>query len=365
WIRYPSRPGSAKGHFAWSGPQVRHGRSRERHTRRGASRVSRTGTTTCSERLLTGRRHAVSQRAGRSPQRNAAAAPRLAAAAVRPENVGPQENPNQQRNMMLFFLVSMALLFVYTTFFMPEPPPAAEATEETVADGKTADTARPAEGETATPPTGAEPEAREVPERALTLTRPEAVYAVHSHGGGLSSALLQGEKMREQRRMNFRQGLQALMGNPPEPAPQMNLAQPPAGGPLPLAVSIEGDAPLSASTPYLLEEIEGGQGVDMEAVGNGWKVEKRLRFEREGFEFAYELVITNTTGAPRRGELAFHWTRAIDPEFEEAPSLMGSVGNQSRVSCFVNDDQEALLPGDEKAPIRHNGAIRSFGIDQQ
>src|SRR5690606_39779678 len=89
------------------------------------------------------------------------------------------------------------------------------------------------------------------------------------------------------------------------------------------------------------------------------------RFEREGFEFAYELVITNTTGAPRRGELAFHWTRAIDPEFEEAPSLMGSVGNQSRVSCFVNDDQEALLPGDEKAPIRHNGAIRSFGIDQQ
>ena len=266
--------------------------------------------------------------------------------------------------MMLFFLVSMALLFAYTTFFMPDPPEA-EATEEAATAEQPAAPENAPEPTVAAAPMEEGSPAREVPERTVTLYRPGVVYDVHSHGGGLSSALLQGEKMREQRRMNFRQGLQALMGNPPEPAPQMNVAQPPAGGPLPLAISIEGDAPLAITTPYLLEELENGQGVDMEAVANGWKVEKRLRFEPEGFEFAYELVITNTTGTARKGELALHWTRAIDPEFEEAPSLLGSVGNQSRVSCFVNEDQETLLPGDEKGAVRHNGAIRYFGIDQQ
>lgn len=267
--------------------------------------------------------------------------------------------------MMLFFLVSMALLFAYTTFFAPEPPPEADATAEVAETAKPEAPAAGTDANVAAPTAPDAAPARVVPERTVTLTRPEVVYAIHSHGGGLSSAVLQGEKMREQRRMNFRQGLDALMGNPPEPGPQMNLAQPPAGGPLPLSISIEGDAPLAASTPYLIEEVEGGRGVDMEAVGNGWQVEKRLRFEPEGFEFSYELVITNTSGAARKGELALHWTRAIDPEFEEAPSLLGSVGNQSRVSCYVNDDQEVLLPGKEDGAIRHSGAIRYFGIDQQ
>lgn len=266
--------------------------------------------------------------------------------------------------MMLFFLVSMALLFAYTTFFMPEPPEGGP-TEEVATAEQTPATGSASEPSVAAAPTQDAAPERVVPERTVTLHRPEVVYEIRSHGGGLSSALLQGEKMREQRRVNFRQGLQALMGNPPEPAPQMNVAQPPPGGPLPLAISIEGDAPLPTTAPYLLEELENGQGVAMEAVENGWKVEKRLRFEPEGFEFSYELVITNTTGSTRKGELALHWTRAIDPEFEEAPSLLGSVGNQSRVSCFVNEDQETLLPGDEDGPVRHNGAIRYFGIDQQ
>src|SRR5690606_1016596 len=106
--------------------------------------------------------------------------------------------------MMLFFLVSMALLFAYTTFFAPEPPPEAEATAEVA---ETAQREAPAAGTdpSVVAPTAPDAEpARVVPERTVTLTRPEVVYAVHSHGGGLSSAVLQGEKMREQRRMNFR-----------------------------------------------------------------------------------------------------------------------------------------------------------------
>jgi len=276
--------------------------------------------------------------------------------------VTPQENPQQQRNLVLFLLVALGLSFVYTSFFAPPPPPpgAADAGAQLEADAGVV-----------TPPPGQAPSQvaveapSEIPERSIELKRPEVVYTVTSNGGGLSSAVLTGEKMREQMRVGFVEGWKRWFGAPRTPAPQMNLAMPPPGGPVPLAVSIEGDAPLPHATRYLIEELEDGQGVSMRANASGWQVEKRLRYVPEGFEFAYEVTVTNTSDSARQGELAFSWARQIDPEFEEAPSMLGGVGNQSRASCHVADDQEILLPGKEDAPVQFTGPIRYFGIDQQ
>src|SRR5690606_15284414 len=80
---------------------------------------------------------------------------------------------------------------------------------------------------------------------------------------------------------------------------------------------------------------------------------------------SYEVTVTNTSDAARKGDVAFAWARQIDPEFEEAPSMLGGVGNQSRASCHVDGDQEILLPGQEDAPVSFTGPVRYFGIDQQ
>lgn len=277
------------------------------------------------------------------------------------KTVTPQDNPQQQRNLVLFLLVALGLSFIFTTFVAPpQPPPAAEADAGTQAPAEKQDAA-PTEA-----PSQLQAEApAQIPERSLELKRPEVVYTFTSNGGGLSGAVLTGEKMREQQRVGFAEGWKRWFGAEKQPAPQMNLATPPAGGPVPLAVEIEGSNPLPHTTRYLIEEREGGGGVDMLANADGWKVEKRVRFEPNGFEFAYEVTVTNTSGSARKGDLAFSWARQIDPEFEEAPSMLGGVGNQSRASCHVADDQEILLPGKEDAPVQFNGPVRYFGIDQQ
>ena len=73
----------------------------------------------------------------------------------------------------------------------------------------------------------------------------------------------------------------------------------------------------------------------------------------------------NTSGQPQSGELQVHHNRAIDPNFEHAPSFFGGVGNQSRAACHVGDDLHKLVPGDDAKPEDTAGPVHFFGIDQQ
>ena len=279
----------------------------------------------------------------------------------------PKDNPQQQRNMLLFLLLSFALTSVYLTFFGPQPTEGgADAGTEVAAvvDAGAVPAPTPPTGEAPAPVAPAEVAAPAVPERTVTFTRREAIYRFDSKGGGLSSAMLTGEKMREQQRTSFTEGWSRFLGAEVKPPPQVNLALPAPNGPLPLAVSIEGAAPLAASASYVLEE-QGDTGLLMRTQGGAWKVEKRVSWPTEGFELAYEVRVTNVSSGAQQGQLAFHWERSIDPEFEQAPSMLGSVGNQSRVSCHVADEQEVLLPGKEDVPKTFSGAVRYFGVDQQ
>ncbi|NMO19370.1 membrane protein insertase YidC [Pyxidicoccus fallax] len=287
--------------------------------------------------------------------------------------LSPQSNDSQKR--LLFALaLSFAATAVYTFFFAPQPtPPGAEGADAGVvatapADAGTPAAAAPSPGTPGGGTAVAANDASALPERKVELQRQEVHYAFSSEGGGLSAAVLQGSKMREQQELSVSQGFQKLFGKDIPPPPQMNVAQPVPGEPLPLAVSIQGGSPLPANLRYAITEGAAGSadGVTFTGRSGPWEVVKTLQWPREGFELTYTLQVRNTSGQPQSGELLVHYGRAIDPNFEHAPSFFGGVGNLSRSACWVNEELQTMSPGEDAPDAEEaRGQIHYFGIDQQ
>jgi YidC/Oxa1 family membrane protein insertase len=287
--------------------------------------------------------------------------------------LSPQSNDSQKR--LLFALaLSFAATAVYTFFFAPQPPPpGAEGADAGVvatapADAGSGVATSPQDTTGGGTPAVAANELPPLPEVRVDLQRQEVHYAFSSEGAGLIAAVLQGSKMREQQELSLGQGFQKLFGKDIPPPPQMNVAQPVPGQPLPLAVSIQGPSPLPANLRYA---VAGGVGDSPDGVtftgrGGPWEVVKTLQWPREGFELTYTLQVRNTSSQPQSGELQVHYGRAIDPNFEHAPSFFGGVGNLSRSACWVDDGLRTMSPGeDAPEPEESRGQIHYFGIDQQ
>ncbi|PTL77137.1 membrane protein insertase YidC [Vitiosangium sp. GDMCC 1.1324] len=288
-------------------------------------------------------------------------------------------SPDSQRRLLVALALAMALTFAYTFFFAPKGAPVeAGATDggQQVAAVTDAGTPTLAPGmETAgTPPpagTGSEgavanAEAPPPPVRTLEFERTSAHYTFTSQGAGLTSAVLQGEKMREQQHLSIAEGYKLLFGGQVPPPPQMNLAQPVAGQPVPLSVTIAGPQPLPAGTHYAVAETGAEGGVTFTARQGPWEVTKSLQWPKEGFELVYTLQVKNTSAQPATGELQVHYNRAIDPQNEHAPSFFGGVGNLSYASCHVGEEKHKLA-ADQKQPDpeKMRGTVQYFGIDQQ
>jgi YidC/Oxa1 family membrane protein insertase len=282
---------------------------------------------------------------------------------------------DSQRRLMVALALAMALVFAYSFFFTPQAPPPEAGTAD-AGQVATADAGTPPTAGTGTPPpagTGTEgtvataDAAPPPPVRTLELQRQWTHYVFSSQGAGLTSAVLQGEKMREQQQLSLAEGYKLLVGGDVPPPPQMNLAQPVAGQALPLAVSIAGPAPLTADARYAVAETAGGEGtVAFTARQGPWEVTKRLQWPKEGFELVYTLEVKNTSGQPATGELQVHYNRAIDPEHEHAPSFFGGVGNLSYASCHVGEEKHKLAPDQSQPePETLRGPVHYFGIDQQ
>lgn len=288
--------------------------------------------------------------------------------------LSPQSNDSQKR-LLAALALSFAATAVYTFFFAPKPvPEVAGAADGGVVVAGPADAGTP--GQAVLPPQGSgtpgTPAGTDAPpappERTVELQRQEIHYAFSSSGAGLTAAVLQGPKMREQQELGIAQGFQKLVGKDIPPGPQMNVAQPVPGQPLPLAISIQGASPLPADTRYAVEETSSGnaQGVTFTGRHGPWEVVKTVQWPRAGFELLYTVQVRNTSGQPQNGELQVHYNRAIDPNFEHAPSFFGGVGNLSRSACWVGEELQVMSPGeDTPAPEESRGDIHYFGIDQQ
>jgi len=272
------------------------------------------------------------------------------------------ENDSQKR-LMLALVASFALTAVYMLVAgggTPAPGPAA-ADAGGVGQAQTS-AEHPALGPAVAAPPA--PPASALPSRTLHVERPEVHFTIATDGAGLTSAVLQGPRMREVSHLSVREGFALLFGREVPPAPQMNLAVPVDGQPLPLSVAVSGPAPVRADLRYAVA-LEGPDQLVLVGRTDAWEVTKRFEWSPEGFEVNVTVSLKNLTGAPLTGELGIHEVRAIDPSREEKPSMFGGVGNLSDAACLVKDSLQKLSPSDKLETKDHAGAVSWAGVNQQ
>ena len=276
------------------------------------------------------------------------------------------ENESTKRTVMAFGLIFL-LTAVYMTWFAPTPPPphaAGAADAGTVASTAPSPAAAPVapSSPTAAPPSAGTPPAGPAV-RTLDVQRKLVHYVFSTEGAGLVSAELQGEKTREQRALTMAEGWAQLFGRPVPKAPQMNLAQPIPGEPVPLSVQLSGESAIPATLRYSAEQ--GDHRITFIGRTESWEVTKEVSWVDDGYELSTRVTLRNLTSRPLSGELVLPYGRAIDPAHEEKPSLFGGVGNVSDGACFVKDAYEHETARDKPETKEHVGPVRWVGINQQ
>ena len=274
------------------------------------------------------------------------------------------ENNSQKRTAVAFGLIFL-LTAVYMTWFAPTatPPHAAVAADAgTVATAAPAPTPAPvATAPVSAPSAGAPPAGPAV--RTIEVPRKLVHYVFSTEGAGLVSARLRGEKTREQRPLTVAEGWAQLFGKPVPEGPEMDLAQPVPGAPLPLSIELAGDSAIPANLRYSAEQ--GDHRITFVGRTESWEVTKEVSWVEDGYELSTRVTLRNLTPRPLSGELVLPYGRAIDPAHEEKPSFFGGVGNVSDSACFVKDTYEHETVKDKLETKEHAGPVRWVGINQQ
>ena len=274
------------------------------------------------------------------------------------------ENNSQKRTAVAFGLIFL-LTAVYMTWFAPTatPPHAAVAADAgTVASAAPAPTPAPvATAPVSAPSAGAPPAGPAV--RTIEVPRKLVHYVFSTEGAGLVSARLRGEKTREQRPLSVAEGWAQLFGKPVPEGPEMDLAQPVPGAPLPLSIELAGDSAIPANLRYSAEQ--GDHRITFVGRTESWEVTKEVSWVEDGYELSTRVTLRNLTPRPLSGELVLPYGRAIDPAHEEKPSFFGGVGNVSDSACFVKDTYEHETVKDKLETKEHAGPVRWVGINQQ
>ncbi len=262
----------------------------------------------------------------------------------------PDSNDSQKRLLIALGLSLAAVMFYMLVLAPSQQPPATTAAAdggviEGTADAGVAAVTPPPPGSTPQVAAPSAPQEQEPPVRTVERTRQESVYVFSSEGAGLTSAELLGPKMREQQRLSAAEGFKKLFGSQLPPPPQMNLARPVPGQPLPLSLTIDGPAPLPANTHWAVAET-GQDSVVFTARRGPWEVTKTLQWPHAGFELAYTVQVKNTSAQALTGELQLHHNRAIDPELRARAVLLRRRGQPE--PCGVPRGREAAEAGAQR-----------------
>jgi YidC/Oxa1 family membrane protein insertase len=286
----------------------------------------------------------------------------------RPLQGGPDlvENDSNQKRTLVALAACFVLTAVYLTWFSP---PSAPPQRAAVADAGVSESAPLATAPAPAVPPPPQPSAPSAgpssgpPVRSIDADRREVHYTFSTEGGGLTSAVLKGPKMREVHNLSIQQGWAQLFGKSVGQAPQMNLAEPVAGAPLPLSFALAGEAPIPASLRYAAEV--GDHRITFTGRTEAWEITKVVSWVDDGFELATTVTLRNLTQRPLSGELTLPYGRAIDPAREEKPSFFGGVGNLSDAACFVNESYEHESVQDKPQTKDFSGKLHWAGINQQ
>ncbi len=277
------------------------------------------------------------------------------------------ENESQKRTAVAFGLIFL-LTAVYMMWFAPQstpPHPVVGAADAgAVAAAPVAPTPAPVSSESpAPPPPGERQPPAGPPARTIAVARKQVRYVFSTEGAGLVSAELEGEKTHEQRSLTIPQGWAQLFGKDVPKGPEMNLALPVPGQPLPLSMEVAGEAPVPSTLRYGAEQ--GDHRITFVGRTESWEVTKEVSWVDEGYELSTRVTLRNLTGRPLSGELVLPYGRAIDPAHEEKPSFFGGVGNVSDAACFVKDAYEHETVKDKTETKDFSGPVRWVGINQQ
>ncbi|HET9300615.1 MAG TPA: hypothetical protein VFO11_11780, partial [Candidatus Polarisedimenticolaceae bacterium] len=187
------------------------------------------------------------------------------------------ENQSQKRTAVAFGLIFL-LTAVYMTWFAPSSPP--PHTTVAVDAGTVATTTPPPAPAPVTPapPVAAPPSAGTPPggpaARTFEASRKLIHYVFSTEGAGLVSAKLQGEKTRDQRPLTMAEGWAQLVGKDVPKGPQMDLAQPIPGAPLPLSMELAGESPIPPTLRYSAEQ--GDHRITFVGRTESWEVTKEV-----------------------------------------------------------------------------------------
>jgi YidC/Oxa1 family membrane protein insertase len=285
----------------------------------------------------------------------------------RPPQGGPDlvDNDSNQRRTLVALGLCFALTAVYMTWFAPSPQPPPRP-PQAAADAGVTETAPVAAAPVVTPaPPSTTPPAPPSGQalRSIEADRREIHYTFSTEGAGLTSAVLKGNKMREVHTLSIGQGWAQLFGKSVGQPPQMNLAEPVAGAPLPLSIGLAGEAPIPATLRYSAEV--GDHRITFVGRTEAWEITKVVSWVDDGFELATTVTLRNLTRRSLSGDLSLPYGRAIDPAHEEKPSFFGGVGNLSDAACFVKDTYEHESVKDKTETKEYSGPLRWTGINQQ
>jgi YidC/Oxa1 family membrane protein insertase len=286
---------------------------------------------------------------------------------------------DSQKRLLLALALSVGLTSLFL-MFNPPPRPAPEGA------GTGAPPAAPSPAPGPSTPVAAAPEAPTTRPQANPYGAPAAAkeirhddedirYRVSTRGAGLVSAELQGPKMREQRTLSVGEAYKLLFGGHVPDPPQMDMGAAPQMFPPALAVGVRGASPLDPWLTWSVDEAASGERLVLVGRQGPWEVRKTFEWPRSrdpskpashGFDVALTVALTNTSAQVAQGELAIHYSRAVNPKYEEKPSWLGSVGSESKATCFIHDKMYQLVPeqGPPK-PEELKGPLAFVGVDQQ
>lgn len=272
---------------------------------------------------------------------------------------------DKKRTAVAFGLIFL-LTAVYMTWFAPRPvpPPAAVASVDAGSVAPSAAVATPAPASMQPGPGASDRQPPAGPAaRQIEVSRRTTRYVFSTEGAGLISARLLGEKTRDQVPLTIAQGWAQLLGKEVPKGPQMDLAQPVPGAPLPLSVEVAGEATVPSSLRYAAEE--GDHRITFVGRTESWEITKEISWADDGYELATRVTLRNLTARQLSGELVLPYPRAIDPSHEEKPSMFGGVGNVSDAACVVKDSYEHETVKDKSETKEFAGPVRWVGINQQ
>ena len=282
---------------------------------------------------------------------------------------------DQQKRLFITIALAFGLMLIFQTFVW-KPPPAAPGADAGIAAAPVAPApvAPPVERPLVVAPTPSDLAAR-----SYEVERPLQKLTFTTEGAGLSSAVLLGRREREPRTLTLAQGYRMIIGQKPPPAPHMDMALIPPGGPAQLALAITGAAPLSEIQRYALKE-QGPGHIVFTTKSGPWEIEKSYTWNpapasptaADNYTLELNVALRNTSDAKLDGQLVVETIRSITPEHEEAPSMFAGIGNQASVVCRVGTDMKRHTPssgsgcgGASPTTWRDPGTIGLVGIDVQ